>query len=72
MALRPAHVLIAMLAVVAAGAVAQSAPMTPTAPEKMTSPAERQKIKACEARAAAQHVRMDQRAKFIMDCMTAK
>jgi hypothetical protein len=61
-----------MLAVVAASAAVQAATTPPTAPEKMTSPAERQKMKACEAQAAAQQVRMDQRAKFIMDCMTAK
>ena len=72
MAYRPAYALIAVLAVVAASAAVQAATTTPTAPEKMTSPAERQKMKACEAQAAAQKVRMDQRAKFIMDCMTAK
>jgi hypothetical protein len=29
-------------------------------------------MKACEAKAAAQNVPMDARAKFVMDCMTAK
>ena len=72
MAYRPAHAAMVVLLMVAAGADVQAATTTPTAPEKMTSPAERQKMKACETQAAAQKVRMDQRAKFILDCMTAK
>ena len=69
---RLAHVFIAVVVTVATTAAAQAATTPPTAPEKMTSPAERRKMNACEAQAAAQKVRMDARAKFVMDCMTAK
>jgi hypothetical protein len=65
----PAHALIAFVAMICAASAAQ---MAPTAPEKMSSPADKQKMKACEARAAAQNVPMDQRAKFVMSCMTHK
>jgi hypothetical protein len=61
-----------LVAFVAMTVAVSAAEMTPTAPDKMTSPAARAKMKKCEARAAAENVRMDQRAKFIMDCMTAK
>jgi hypothetical protein len=46
--------------------------MKPTAPQKMTSPEQKKKMDACERRAAQQNIKMDQRAKFVMDCMTAK
>ena len=65
----PAFALIALLAVVTA---AQATAMKPSAPERMASPADKAKMKACEAKAAAQNVAMDARAKFVMDCMTAK
>jgi len=52
-------------------AAAQSS-MQPTAPQKMMSPAEAKKRNACEQQAADQHVKMDERAKFITDCMTGK
>jgi hypothetical protein len=67
--LRPAAV--AVIAIFF-GASAAAAQMNPTAAEKMPSPAEKAKMKACEAKAAAQNVTMDARAKFVMDCMTAK
>lgn len=54
-----------------AGAVAQTA-MKPTAPQKMTSPDEQKKMQACEKQAADQNIAMDQRSKFVMDCMTKK
>jgi hypothetical protein len=54
-----------------AGAVAQT-PMKPTAPQKMMSPAEQKKMQACEKQAADRNVPMDQRSKFVMDCMTKK
>jgi hypothetical protein len=53
------------------GAYAQSA-MKPTAPQKMMSPEEQKKMHACEQQAADQKIQMDQRAKFLMDCMTKK
>ena len=54
-----------------AGAAEQSA-MKATAPDKMMSPADQAKMRECEGKAAAQNVPMDRRAKFVMDCMTAK
>jgi uncharacterized cupredoxin-like copper-binding protein len=59
-----------LLGVIAASASAQQ-PMKPTAPAKMTSERDQKKMKECEARAAAQNVPMNQRSKFVMDCMTA-
>jgi hypothetical protein len=46
--------------------------MKPSAPQKMMSPAEVQKMRVCEKQAADQNVKMDERSKFVMDCMTAK
>ncbi len=60
-----------MLSLFGAGAGAQSA-MKPTAPQKMMSPEEAKKMHACEKQAADQNIKMDERAKFVMDCMTAK
>ncbi len=45
-------------------------PMKPTAPAKMMSERDQKKMKECEARAAAQNVPMNQRSKFVMECMT--
>jgi hypothetical protein len=63
--------LIAMILVslIAASAFAQQ-PMTPTAPAKMMSERDQKKMKDCEARAATQNVPMNQRSKFVMQCMT--
>jgi hypothetical protein len=30
-----------------------------------------EKMQACEKQAADQHIKMDERSKFVMDCMTA-
>jgi hypothetical protein len=59
------------LAFIASSSLAQT-PTKPTAPEKMTSPAEAKKMRACEALAAQRNVKMDERAKFVMACMTAQ
>jgi hypothetical protein len=64
---RPAIALLALFVAAAAAATT----MKPSAPEKMASPADKAKMTACEAKAAAQNVRMDARAKFLMDCMKA-
>lgn len=65
-------VVLAMLAcLVGASAVAQTA-MKPTAPQKMASPEEKQKLRDCQKQAADQNIAMDQRSKFVMDCMTKK
>jgi len=47
-------------------------PMKPTAPQKMTSPELAQKMRDCEQQAAQNNIKMDERAKYVMDCMTAK
>lgn len=54
-----------------AAAYAQTT-MKPSAPEKMTSPAEAKKMHDCEAQAAANNIQMDMRSKYVMDCMTVK
>jgi hypothetical protein len=38
----------------------------------MTSPDQKKKMDACRTQAAQQNIKMDERAKFIMDCMTGK
>jgi hypothetical protein len=58
-------------ALLGASALAQTA-MKPTAPQKMTSPDEQKKMQACEKQATDQNIAMDQRSKFVMDCMTKK
>jgi hypothetical protein len=47
-------------------------PMKPTAPQKMMSPEEQKKVQACEKQAADRNIQMDQRAKFVMNCVTTK
>jgi ABC-type transporter MlaC component len=65
------YVLVIMAACLAAtAALAQT--MKPTAPQKMMSPEEQKKLNACQQQAADQNIRMDERAKFVMDCMTKK
>jgi hypothetical protein len=56
----------------AAGAGFAQTPMKPTAPQKMMSPTEAEKMHACEKQAADQNIKMDMRSKFVMDCMTKK
>jgi len=63
------------VALVVSGAISGAraqAGMKPTAPQKMMSPREEQKMRECQQKAARQNVKMDERAKFVMDCMTAK
>ena len=54
------------------GAALAQTPMKPSAPQKMMSPEEAQKMHACEKQAADQNIKMYERAKFVMDCMTKK
>jgi len=61
----------AIMSLACAAAAAQPA-MKPSAPQKMTSPGEAKKMQACEKQAADQHIKMDERSKFVMDCMTGK
>ena len=55
-----------------AGAATAQSSMKPSAPQKMMSPDKAQKMRACEKQAADQNIKMDERSKYVMDCMTAK
>ena len=55
-----------------AGAAHAQTSMKPSAPQKMMSPAEARKMRACEQQAAQNDIKMDERSKYVMDCMTAK
>jgi len=61
-----------MLGLLLAGAAAAQPAMKATAAEKMMPPAEKQRLDECRKMAAQKNVRMDERAKFLMDCMKAK
>jgi len=61
-----------MAVMVGLGAALAQTPMKPSAPQKMMSPEEAQKMHACEKQAADQNIKMDERAKFVMDCLTKK
>jgi hypothetical protein len=52
-----------------AAATAGAATMKPSAPDRMASPADKQKMQICQDRAAAQNVPMAERSKFVMKCM---
>ena len=58
------------MSLVCRAAIAQ--PMKPSAPQKMMSPNEAQKMRACEKQAADQNIKMNERSKFVMDCMAGK
>jgi hypothetical protein len=58
------------VSLVCGAAIAQ--PMKPSAPQKMMSPNEALKMRACEKQVADQNIKMDERSKFVMDCMTGK
>jgi hypothetical protein len=56
--------------VLAGAASAQTAkPMTSTAPEKMMPAGEARKMRACDKMAMDQKIKMEDRAKFVADCM---
>lgn len=59
--------IVAIIAAIAVVAMLSAA----SASEKMMSPEQRQKMAACERQADQQHIRMSERAKFLMACMTA-
>ena len=54
------------------GVAFAQADMKPTAPAKMMPAGEKARMQACQKMAAEQNVKMDDRAKFIMDCMKEK
>jgi hypothetical protein len=67
---RSIALLVALL--MGAGAALAQTPMKPSAPQKMMSPSEAEKMHACEKQAADQNIKMDMRSKFVMECMTKK
>jgi hypothetical protein len=54
------------------GAATAQPSMKPSAPQKMMSSDEAQKMRDCEKQAVQNNVKMDERSKYVMDCMTAK
>ena len=72
----PAFLVVAAMVLLIAGfspGVAQAqSPNKPTAREKMASPDQARKMRACERRAAQQQIKMAERSKFVMDCMEKK
>ena len=58
--------------VFAGGAAGAQTPMKSTAPQKMMPPDEAKKLQACQKQAAQLNIAMNERSKFVMDCMTAK
>jgi hypothetical protein len=71
---RPIALITAVTLSLGLGAVAANAQssMKPSAPQKMMSPEEARKMRGCEQQAAQDNIKMDERSKFVMDCMTAK
>ena len=68
---RPVIVLATMmLSIICATAHAQS--MKPSAPDKMTSPDQARKMRGCKKQAEQNNIKMAERAKYVMDCMTKK
>ena len=64
---------VATLSVAFATLAAQAqTPMKPSAPQKMMSPEQARKMRDCEQQAAQNNIKMDERSKYVMDCMTAK
>ena len=57
----------------AATAAAQSGgAMKSTAPEKMTPPGEGAVMRECDKMAMDQHIKMENRARFVQDCIAKK
>jgi hypothetical protein len=69
---RPFVLPVAAIVTLACAAAAAQPAMQPSAPQKMMSPSEAKKMQACEKQATDQHIKMDERSRFVMDCMTAK
>jgi hypothetical protein len=61
--------ILALAVSVSAGAAFAQSDMKPTAPAKMMPPDEKARLDACQQKAAQQNIKMDERAKFLMDCM---
>jgi psiF repeat len=64
--------LMALSLSVACGPTFAQSSMKPSAPQKMMPPDQAQKMRDCEKQAADQNIKLDERSKFVMDCMMAK
>jgi hypothetical protein len=69
---RPIVLLMAVSLSLGCGPAFAQSSMKPSAPQKMMSPAQARKMRACEQQAAQDNIKMDERSKYVMDCMTAK
>jgi hypothetical protein len=61
-----------ILGLLVAGTAAAQPAMKATAPEKMMPPGEKKRLEECQKMAAQKNVKMDERARYLMDCMKAK
>jgi len=66
------YLLVAAGLVLSAGAVSAKDPMKPTAADEMMSPDQKRRMHDCEQLAAQRNIKMNERAKFLTDCMTGK
>jgi hypothetical protein len=51
---------------------AQDGAMKSSAPEMMTPPGESAPMRACDKMAMEQHIKMEERARFVQDCIAKK
>lgn len=61
-----------ILGFLVAGTAAAQPAMKATAPDKMMPPGEKKRLEECQKMAAQKNVEMDERARYLMDCMKAK
>ena len=66
---QPTTFVLAFALSVSAGVALAQSDMKPTAPAKMMPPDEKARLETCQQKAAQQNIKMDERAKFVMDCM---
>jgi hypothetical protein len=65
------HVALALSTIFGANAASATA-MKATAPEKMMPSDQAKKMRACEKRAMQQQIKMEDRSRFVTDCMAGK
>ena len=67
--MRLAFICLSVLVLAGAAFAQTKAPMKSTAPEKMMPAGDAEKMRACDKKAMDEHVKMEDRAKFVADCM---
>jgi len=72
LALGCAAALAAALVLAGPAAAQKSDAMTATAPEKMTPPGQSAAMRDCDKQAMRQRVRVEDRARFVKDCVARK